>query len=136
MKIKGEHREENIEESKLPFQLEESRSATKGSKEVRRIRGQQLAKQRKWRSPHGGRKKNPKKGKKTDSAAGKGVSEKKGNKRTAKKEEKGGTGQKGGRGKRGLGAREKGCPLGSSQRAVRRERSENRRRKIEIEEGR
>ena len=63
MKIKGEHREENIEESKLPLQLEESRSATKGSKEVRRIRGQQLAKQRKWRSPHGGRKKNPKKGK-------------------------------------------------------------------------
>ncbi|KAM1519480.1 hypothetical protein ACFX1Z_022273 [Malus domestica] len=61
MKIKGEHREENIEESKLPLQLEESRSATKGSKEVRRIRGQQLAKQRKWRSPHGGRKKNPKK---------------------------------------------------------------------------
>ncbi|RXH78893.1 hypothetical protein DVH24_006963 [Malus domestica] len=60
MKIKGEHREENIEESKLPLQLEESRSATKGSKEVRRIRGQQLAKQRKWRSPHGGRKKNPK----------------------------------------------------------------------------
>ncbi|KAM1714016.1 hypothetical protein ACFX12_024693 [Malus domestica] len=57
MKIKGEHREENIEESKLPLQLEESRSATKGSKEVRRIRGQQLAKQRKWRSPHGGRKK-------------------------------------------------------------------------------
>ncbi|RXH87360.1 hypothetical protein DVH24_034260 [Malus domestica] len=49
MKIKGEHREENIEESKLPLQLEESRSATKGSKEVRRIRGQQLAKQRKWR---------------------------------------------------------------------------------------
>ncbi|KAM1013808.1 hypothetical protein TB2_043711 [Malus domestica] len=68
MKIKGEHREENIEESKLPLQLEESRSATKGSKEVRRIRGQQLAKQRKWRSPHGGRKKNPKKGKKTDSS--------------------------------------------------------------------
>ncbi|KAM2947658.1 hypothetical protein FF1_034767 [Malus domestica] len=62
MKIKGEHREENIEESKLPLQLEESRSATKGSKEVRRIRGHQLAKQRKWRSPHGGRKKNPKKG--------------------------------------------------------------------------
>ncbi|KAM1724914.1 hypothetical protein ACFX11_023314 [Malus domestica] len=54
MKIKGEHREENIEESKLPLQLEESklplqleesRSATKGSKEVRRLRGQQLAKQ-------------------------------------------------------------------------------------------
>ena len=65
MKIKGEHREENIEESKLPLQLEESKSATKGSKEIRRIRGQQLAKQRKWRSPHWGRKKNPKKGRET-----------------------------------------------------------------------
>ncbi|RXH97336.1 hypothetical protein DVH24_036004 [Malus domestica] len=52
---------EESKDSKLPLQLEESKSATKGSKEIRRIRGQQLAKQRKWRSPHWGRKKNPKK---------------------------------------------------------------------------
>ncbi|RXH94001.1 hypothetical protein DVH24_016068 [Malus domestica] len=56
---------EESKDSKLPLQLEESKSATKGSKEIRRIRGQQLAKQRKWRSPHWGRKKNPKKGRET-----------------------------------------------------------------------
>ncbi|KAM1967924.1 hypothetical protein ACFX15_042913 [Malus domestica] len=57
MKIKGEHREENIEESKLPLQLEESiDEKKKRQRDPRKSEdlGDSIWQSREWRSPRGG----------------------------------------------------------------------------------